>query len=341
MGRVSRLCPLCRGIALASLFAVGVFATAMEARGVILYSTADRNTTAPSAADGLDAWNLEATWGSFLATPIDATHFIGAKHLNAASDPGQFSTITFRNVSYAVNLASAVPDPGSDLCIYSLQSGYSFPSYAPLYNAAVDGSEIGKTLTVIGRGTQRGTPVTVDSALKGWAWGGSDHVESWGQNIVSSFDRYNSVSATSLLCFDFNSDGIDNEAALSIGDSSGGVFIFSNGQWKLAGINYAVSGPFSLTGTGTLNSLLPDGSPDPDYSAFNASIYDAQGLYYWDDKWILDDVQEPGTSAASRISDRLDWIESVVPEPGTLVLLSIFIAAIVPFSWFARRRKSA
>jgi hypothetical protein len=43
----------------------------------------------------------------------------------------------------------------------------------------------------------------------------------------------------------------------------------------------------------------------------------------------------------SRISSRLSWIRSAVPEPGSLTLLGVFIAAILPFGWFARRRKSA
>jgi hypothetical protein len=76
-------------------------------------------------------------------------------------------------------------------------------------------------------------------------------VQSWGQNVVSGFDAYNGVSLTSLLKFNFDSTGIANEAALSTGDSSGGVFINSLGQWKLAGINYAVDSPWATSSGGT------------------------------------------------------------------------------------------
>lgn len=299
---------------------------ATDAPATILYSSATRNTTAPSVENGLAAWNLEATWGYYMATPIDPTHFIAARHIGGTS-----STITFQGTTYQVNLASRVEDVGSDLAIYTLASG-TFPAYAPLYDAAVDGSEIGKSFTVIGRGTQRGAAVYVNSALKGWQWGTADYVQSWGRNVVDGFVDFGPTN-DSILYFDFNSDGIANEATLSVGDSSGAIFINVNGLWKLAGINYGVDGPFSLTGS----------SSDP---GFNAAIFDARGLYYKNEQnvWTLvprnlhDPV--PASSYASRISARLDWIlaqapGAVVPEPGSLVLL---VAAALAFFGRLRRR---
>ena len=139
-----------------------------NAQAVILYSSADRNTSPPPSSPvdlGYAAWNLEAQWGPYLATPIDATHFIAAQHIGLAS-----STITFQGTAYQVNTSSDQTDPNSDLAIWSLQSG-SFSTFAPLYNAAVNGSEVGNTLTVIGRGTQRGAAVTVNGNTVGWQWG--------------------------------------------------------------------------------------------------------------------------------------------------------------------------
>lgn len=306
---------------------------ASNARAVILYSTATRNTSAPSEAQGLDAWNLQAVWGGFLATPIDSTHFIAAKHITDRA-----STVVFQGVTYEVDLTSRKTDSGSDLCIYTLQSGYAFPTYAPLYNTLVDGPEVGKTLTVIGRGTQRGNAVSVGDDLKGWEWGADDRVQSWGQNVVSGYVDYSSSSTESLLYFDFNSDGIDNEASLSRGDSSGGVFIYANGQWKLAGINYGVDSPFSLTG-------------DAEDPGFFADIFDARGLYYKDEdnQWTLVPLDEPdpisGAGYSSRISARLDWIAgeapgAIVPEPGHLALVGS--AAMLWLLWrsvASRRRR--
>jgi hypothetical protein len=291
------------GLCLAVLVAA-LLASTPSAWGVIVYSSgtsATRNTTPPSAAQGLDGWNYEFNWGGFLGTPIDATHFLAAKHVGLQGSSIDF-TYQGNTQTLLVDTASQVSDPGSDLTMWTLQSGYSFPNWAPLYRASVDGNEISKTLTVIGRGTQPGDPIYVNSVKKGWYWGPGDGVESWGQNLVNGFAAYNSVSSTSLLTFAFNSPGIANEGALSVGDSSGAVFIQgANGKWKLAGINYAVDGPWSLN---------PDGS-----SSFMGAIFDCRGLYYQNGSgWTLFTypVAYPISSYASRISDRLQWIESLV-----------------------------
>jgi hypothetical protein len=287
-------------------------APALDAKAVIVYSSgtyATRNTSPPPADPPVtdqtqQGWNYEFQWGGFLATPIDATHFLGAKHvgLQATSIQVQFPDGYH---TLQVNSSSRVDDPGSDLSMFTLQAGYSFPTWAPLYRATVDGSEANKTLTVIGRGTQPGDPLYVNSVKAGWYWGPGDGVQSWGQNKVSGFTAYNGVSSTSLLYFDFDAPGIANEGALSVGDSSGAVFIKgASGAWKLAGINYAVDGPWSLN---------PDGS-----SSFLGAIFDARGLYYpngsggWSQVPTGYPVAVPMSSYASRISDRLQWIESLI-----------------------------
>jgi len=297
-----------------------VLAFALNASAVVLYSTATRNTEAPSTANGLAGWNLQATFGYFLVTPIDPTHFIAAKHISFFPS---FSTVTLGKDTYNVDTSYRKTDPDSDLCIYRISSG-RFSSYAPLYNAAVDGSEIGKTLTVFGKGRQRGNDVTVNGQLKGWQWGTFDHVQSWGQNIVSGLANYSSTSAESLLSFDFDKNGITNEAGLSEGDSSGAVFINCNGTWKLAGINYSVDGPWKYSSSDT--------------SSFKADIFDAKGLYLQNSSgvWVKYPFSDPGTAYASRISDRLTWINTTIPEPGSIFLLVTGSIA----AWLIRRRRS-
>jgi hypothetical protein len=330
-----------RVILLAAVVTSGLLASAIEARAVILCDSASRNTDAPLENQGLAGWNLEATWGSFLATPIDPTHFICAKHITSPA-----STITFQGSTYTVNMVSRQEDSHSDLCIYSLSSG-TFPTYAPLYNESIDGSATGKTLTVFGKGVyQRGAEVTLNSTLLGWKWDSASGSESWGQNIVTGpmdyVDSHGNVLGTdTLLYFNFDADSpVANEAALVVNDSSGGVFIQgANGQWKLAGVNYGVSGPFSLTGQGTAG----DG--------FNASLFDTRGVYEWDsitNKWLLHDPNkpnEPGLSACSSISAELAWIQGIapqviVPEPGAVALLLSAALSLAAFRRLARRRKA-
>lgn len=318
----------------AATVAAALLATASNAWAVILYSTATRNMLPPSVAQGLDAWNLEGSWGGFLATPIDSTHFIAAQHV------GTYPSITFQNQTYQVDTSfngglGYADDPSSDLAVYKIDG--TFPTYATLYDPKVDGSEVGKAMTVIGRGSQRGSDVSVGGVLKGWLWGDRDGALSWGQNVISSFADYSASSPSSLLAFAFNSNGVQNEGALSVGDSSGGVFIYSHNQWKLAGINYGVDSPFSMTGD----------SSDP---GVYADIFDARGLYYRDSstgQWTLVSNQGfavPGSSYATRISSRSSWIQSVtgpslavVPEPTTLVLV-LAGAPLLALAWWKRRK---
>jgi hypothetical protein len=295
-----------------------------EARAIVLYSNATGNTTAPASAEGLDGWNLQATFGNFFVTPIAGQYFIAAQHIYAAPSSSGYSgptSVTLNSVAYPLDLSfngglGCANDPGSDLRIYKIQG--TFPAWAPLYTSA-DGPELGKTATMMGMGAVRGTDV-VDTAagynlVRGWQWG-ANRAASWGQNVVSGYDDYSAGSPDSLLRFNFDSKGIDNEGALSVGDSSGGVFILSGGQWKLAGVNYAMDSPWSTTGTGTRSN------------GFNADIFDSRGLYQWDgSSWVYNDPRLlapiPTAGYASRISDRADWIASVVPEPGTLGLLVV------------------
>ena len=97
-----------------------------------------------------------------------------------------------------------------------------------------------------------------------------------------------------------------DECYLIGGDSGGPSFVDADGQLALVGIHYyngGTPGPVDI-------GLISGDSFVPYYlSQLNANM--------------------GGESVA------------LVPEPGTLVLLSIFIAAVAPFGWFVRRRKSA
>lgn len=67
-----------------------------------------------------------------------------------------------------------------------------------------------------------------------------------------------------VLSATFDAGQGPNEAHLSGGDSGGAVFIMDGSTWELAGINYAVDDPYSLT---------------PGGSSFIAAMYNQTGLY--------------------------------------------------------------
>lgn len=263
-----------------------------RADAIIFFSTGDPNynTNAPGGALTNSGWQYQGAWSTFSGTVISSNAFITAKHVGGTiGDP-----FTFQGVQYTTTASYDSPD--SDLRIWRVSG--QFPVSAPLYTKR---SENGKNLVVIGRGTQRGAEIRINNRLKGWEWGPGDGVQRWGQNKVSGiFQGGAEIGEVLRACF--NAGG-RNEGTLSAGDSGGAVFIKDGKIWKLAGINYAVEGPYNTANSG-------DG--------FNAAIFDLRGLYVTDggNGWQLF-VGKPitGNFYATRISSHVTWINSVLASP--------------------------
>lgn len=289
--------------------------------GVILYRSATRNTSAPTGAYANSGWQYQGQFYNFLGTPVAPHWFITAAH------PGGVNTFTFNGVTYNVDQsfvgsgAGWINGPHSDLRLWKVQE--TFPTWAPLWDESVDGSEVGRDMAVFGRGTQRGAPVyglasaprdgsvrpgmrVPGTELKGWAVGPEDHVQSWGANIVDSVFDASQYDLGDLLTFDFDRiSPLSEESMLSNGDSGGAVFVKSaSGTWKLAGLNFSVDGPFRIR---------------PTSENFLATPFDEGGLYIADNPvfQVPDGAQDvPGVSYASRISSNLAWIRSIIGNPG-------------------------
>jgi hypothetical protein len=297
--------------ALIFAFALGLLQT-HPARAVILIGTDSptANTTAPTGGLAGSGWDLQGTWGSFLGTPIAPNYFITAKHVGG-SVGGVF---TVGGTGYTT--VAKFNSPDSDLTIWQVSG--TFSSYAPIYTAF---DEVGQGIVMFGRGTQRGTEVRVGGELKGWNWGTADGVKRWGQNTVAGvLDGGTGLGYLLAATFDQSVGG--NEAIVSVGDSSGGVFIQDGGVWKLAGLNYGVVSEFR---TG------------PTESVFNAAIFDAGGLYNKNGVLIPEGATDiPAYSLFTPMSDHQAWILSVVPEPGDYGLA----AALLLGGWAVVRRRT-
>ncbi|MGA2246064.1 MAG: hypothetical protein ABSH48_13775 [Verrucomicrobiota bacterium] len=262
-------------------------------RAVILFGSGDPayNTTPPTGTLANSGWQFEGQWNCFLGTAIAPNYFLAAQHIG-----GSVGDIFTLNGSNYITTAYW-DDPGSDLRLWQVSG--TFTNYAPLYSTS---DEQGKSLVVIGRGTQRGPAVTVTwtppdttnevTTLAGWEDGPCDGVERWGQNQVQTAGGW-------LLIVAFTGTQGPNEGYLSGGDSSGAVFIQDDtGAWNLAGINYGVDGPFSTTASGP---------------QFCGAIFNEDGLYVGGVVQIpLDGVTRPTHFYASRVSSELYWIQSIV-----------------------------
>jgi hypothetical protein len=287
-----------------------LLASALSSQAVIFFDTADpsHNSTAPTGALTNSGWHLQGQWGAFLGTPIGPNHFVAATHVGGTI--GQ--TFTINGVAHSTTATFA--DPNSDLTIWQVTP--PFRDWAQLYTS---NNEVGKRLIVFGRGTQRGAPVQIGGPLtpitKGWLWGPYDAVQRWGENtvedVIDADGNPRSVVNSGLaavgpfLRATFDPNGGPNEATLSVGDSSGAIFINDGSTWRLAGINYAVDGPYNTSATG---------------SGFMGAIFDEGGLYKGgENNWVLTPdlpVAQGSAFFATRISARVTWIRTIIGDPG-------------------------
>jgi hypothetical protein len=288
-----------RARALLCLLATWFFTTRSEAILFEATSNTAFNSAAPTGALTNSGWQYEGPWqGNFLATPIAPTFFLAAIHVGGSSGD------VFQLNGFSYHTVASSDCPNSDLRVWKVAE--TFPSYAPLYTGS---NEVGQLCVVFGRGTQRGDSVTAGSPprLKGWQWGPGDGAVRWGENIVSTI--YTDATLGQFLKPNFDRNGITNECTLSNGDSSGGMFIQDGSTWKLAGIHYAVDGPFSLDGTTN--------------TQFNGAIMDVSGLYIANGVggWQFFPNQPtdiPTGFYSSRVSEHVTWINSVINfQPGS------------------------
>ncbi|KAB2642964.1 MAG: hypothetical protein DVB26_00885 [Verrucomicrobia bacterium] len=255
---------------------------------IIFLATGDaqHNTTTPGDNSG---WQYEGKFHEFLGVPIAPFFFITAQHIGGSVGDvfdfhgDHFTTIAVHN------------SPSTDLRIWEVDHAMAFPTYAALSSGAAE--RVGATVTVCGRGTQRGAEVVVGGEAKGWLWGPGDQVERWGRNTL-----VNTVSVTGLgelLYCEFNHPGVADECHLSVGDSGGGMFVLEDGLWRLAGIHYGVDGPFRDGASG---------------SPFMAALYDIGGLEVQNPGWMLIPEQTdniPSSFYSSRIAASLAWIMTI------------------------------
>ena len=315
MQYVARSCASRRRPMLVSLVCASLVLSVPSAKAILFYQTGDPNynTTAPGGSLTNSGWQFEGLWGSFLGTPIALKYFITAKHVGGSVG----DVFNWKGVGYRTT--AVYDNPDSDLRIWRICG--TFPEYAALYTNT---NEVGQGLVVFGRGTRRDVAVTTSTTnvlgqvtvkTNGWQWGASDGVVRWGENLVTAIQNGDELVGSGtigeVLQATFDEGGGPNECHLSVGDSAGGLFIRDGAVWQLAGINYAVEGPYNTTNSG---------------QGFNAAIFDGLGLFEQTLEGIWVPASGPSSFYATRISAHLSWINSVlngpVPDDGTPILQS-------------------
>jgi PKD repeat protein len=279
-----------------------------ECRAVLFESTGSPafNTSAPGGSLSDSGWQFEGQWGDFLGTPVAPMFFLAAKHVGGTiGDPFVLNGFTYHTVAM-----SDCPD--CDLRLWEVAE--TFPSYAPMYAGS---GEVNQPCVVFGRGTDRGAPVIMSGQTVGWTWGATNWVQRWGQNTISGVET-DEVNGQLLFAF-FGANGCD----LSIGDSSGGIFIKNGSTWQLGGINYGVDGPFSSSATG---------SPSFDAALTNMSGFYVEVPTNGGTTWIAAPAQ-PSSFVSTRVSANIGWINGVIGTATNWAPVASFFASPTNGSW--------
>jgi hypothetical protein len=297
--------------------AAGITSTVpFKAGAVMLLGTSDpgANTSAPTGPLTGSGWDYVGVWGGTVGTAVGPHHFIASKHIGGSVG----DTFVYEGNNFTTT--ASYDSPTSDLRIWAVNG--TLPGYAQLFRG---NDEAGRNLVVIGRGATRGDAIVLNTVGEsaGWREGNGAGMQRWGENSVASIVSRPGLGE--LLRFNFDRNAGANEAMLSPGDSGGAVFIQEQGTWKLAGINYGISGPYNETSTG---------------GGFFGAIYDTGGLYgQVGSSWVPifnQGFDVPAYSESTRISAHRDWIEGITAIPEPWEWASLTSAGLALFAW-ARR----
>jgi hypothetical protein len=272
----------------------------------------DHNTSAPTGALANSGWQHEVFF-DFTGTAVGPRHLLTAAHLRVGTNA------IARHNGLAYRVIAVTNLPGTDLSLLTV--GGRFPDWAPLYRR---GDESGKVATLFGRGLPRGEPVfhptERTNEVRGWTWGQNDFRPRWGTNRVEQAFAPGVLGSSGLLALTFSADAGDDEAAVTGGDSGGGLFLRDNqdGAWKLAGVAFSVQ---SLFNTGT------------EGDGFYASLFDRRDFLElnFEDEWVADDTAADRPEAAiyfSRVFSYVTRLNDLIAQvPATTETLPRLLSA--------------
>lgn len=297
--------------------------------GIMLDSVPEANYVAYSNQSQFNA--IGRFVGGASGTLIAPNWVLTAAHVSVVVDninPANSSTFQIRGTGTQYTAVETVIHPtylangsnlnfGFDIQLVRLSSNVDNVTPAQIYRGA---SEIGSLGSITGFGAggfgssgatlgaaQRAGTNSLD-AIVSLSNGPQGQVGAQNAMLLADFDsgslQFNTLG---LAGFSSNSDATSLEYHLALGDSGGGVFIFENSQWFLAGVNSGVDDQRSFLDPANTNPLLSN-----------------------------NDFGFGAVSFITRVSSYTGFIDNItaVPEPTSFSLVGIALA----FGVLGRRR---
>jgi hypothetical protein len=295
--------------ALFTLFTLSLPST----KAIIVFQDPGRLTTMPTLAGGVKpGWQYLGQYGNFTGIPIGPRAWVTATHI-----AGSTGTLFYDNAGNSSLIAynSTLAASSGDLTVMTLNNDQpSFTAWAPVWTDP-NSLQTNQALYMYGRGTARGSVATNSTptagTAKGWEWGVSDAVQSYGTNNIEALAQDSNSNIYLVMSFTKPTTGNnipDTEGIFSTGDSGSGDFSFNpvTNQWELVGLNYAVDVP----------SQTPGGAYYP------AALYDMSGYY---DGTNLITSTAPANSYSTSVAHKNSFLQPfiAVPEPSTWALAII------------------
>lgn len=261
--------------------------TALPASGSIIYDVPS-GITAPPADDR--GWQYVGSWQVGGGVAVAPNYFLTAQHLGG----GVGGSFVLNGVFYTT--VSLHDIQGTDLRL--MQIAGAFPHYAPLYDRA-PGSEKGQSVSLIGFGHYtQGDPLITNGVQNGWYWGAPVGKNFAMNNVADVL----TLDGAQHLAFNFQPVSNQNQGVYTGGDSGGGLFIYSGGAWRLAGIAHSITGFYQNPG---------------DANFLQAAIYNPAGLYVTDAMGNFMPATGPQQGFATEVAAYFPQLDQVL-LPGDL-----------------------
>lgn len=186
-------------------------------------------------------WNQVVGVMDAAGTTYDASGiYLGNGYVLTANHVALYSTVELGGVTYSIDSSYTATQIGTaDLKLFRI-TGAAATSTVHLDIDGVNGTG---AVTIVGYGVGSGG-ATTDGTSSGYLWGDSTtRDERWGTNTVESSATVVGSTTTSCWVTTFDSSAATTEAALTLGDSGGGMFQKVGNTWYLTGI--AIGVPYS------------------------------------------------------------------------------------------------